>query len=55
MIWFGSSAGVALSNMYRKRSRSTLVSQGWPIAAAYVVGFFVMLVILGCTPTRRIK
>jgi Na+/H+ antiporter NhaD/arsenite permease-like protein len=51
MIWFGSSAGVALSNMYPEaKSVGRWVSQGWPIAAAYVVGFFVMLVILGWHP-----
>jgi Na+/H+ antiporter NhaD/arsenite permease-like protein len=48
MIWFGSSAGVALSNMYPEaKSVGRWVSQGWPIAVAYVVGFFVMLAILG--------
>ncbi len=44
MIWFGSSAGVALSNMYPEaKSVGRWVSQGWPVALAYVVGFFVML------------
>jgi Na+/H+ antiporter NhaD/arsenite permease-like protein len=48
MIWFGSSAGVALSNMYPEaKSVGRWVSQGWPIAVAYVVGFFVMLAIVG--------
>jgi hypothetical protein len=26
------------------------VSQGWPVALAYVVGFFVMLAVLGWHP-----
>ena len=26
------------------------VSQGWPVAVAYVVGFFVMLAVLGWHP-----
>jgi len=51
MIWFGSSAGVALSNMYPEaKSVGRWVSQGWPVALAYVVGFFVMLAVLGWHP-----
>ena len=43
MIWFGSSAGVALSNhVSRRRSRSCAgCARGWHVAIAYVVGFFV--------------
>jgi Na+/H+ antiporter NhaD/arsenite permease-like protein len=51
MIWFGSSAGVALSNMYPEaKSVGRWVSQGWPIAVAYVIGFFVMLAVVGWHP-----
>jgi Na+/H+ antiporter NhaD/arsenite permease-like protein len=51
MIWFGSSAGVALSNMYPEaKSVGRWVSQGWPVALAYIVGFFVMLAVLGWHP-----
>ncbi len=51
MIWFGSSAGVALTNMYPEaKSVGRWVSQGWPVAAAYVIGFFVMLAIIGWHP-----
>ncbi len=51
MIWFGSSAGVALSNMYPEaKSVGRWVSQGWPVALAYVVGFFVMLAVIGWHP-----
>ena len=51
MIWFGSSAGVALSNMYPEaKSVGRWVSQSWPVAVAYVVGFFVMLAVLGWHP-----
>jgi Na+/H+ antiporter NhaD/arsenite permease-like protein len=51
MIWFGSSAGVALSNMYPEaRSVGRWVSQGWPVAVAYVIGFFVMLAMIGWHP-----
>jgi Na+/H+ antiporter NhaD/arsenite permease-like protein len=51
MIWFGSSAGVALSNMYPEaKSVVSWVRQGWPVAAGYVLGFFVMLAVLGWHP-----
>jgi Na+/H+ antiporter NhaD/arsenite permease-like protein len=51
MIWFGSSAGVALSNMYPEaKSVGRWITQGWPVAVAYVVGFFVMLALLGWHP-----
>ena len=48
MIWFGSSAGVALSNAYPE-SRSVLawVKGGWHVAVGYVLGFFVMLAVVG--------
>src|SRR3954462_6215319 len=48
MIWFGSSAGVALSNMYPEaKSVGLWLKHGWYIALAYVVGFAVMLALLG--------
>lgn len=51
MIWFGSSAGVALSNMYPEaRSVGQWLRHGWYVAVAYVVGFFVMLVLVGWEP-----
>ena len=51
MIWFGSSAGVALSNMYPEaKSVGLWLRHGWHIAVAYVIGFFVMLAILGWKP-----
>jgi Na+/H+ antiporter NhaD/arsenite permease-like protein len=51
MIWFGSSAGVALANMYPEaKSAGRWVSQGWPVVAAYVIGFFVMLAVIGWHP-----
>ena len=44
MIWFGSSAGVALSNMYPEAKSVFLwLKSGWHVAVAYVVGFFFML------------
>jgi Na+/H+ antiporter NhaD/arsenite permease-like protein len=51
MIWFGSSAGVALSNMYPEaRSVWAWLKAGWHIVLAYVVGFMVMLALLGWHP-----
>ena len=52
MIWFGSSAGVALSNMYPEaRSIGLWLKHGWYIPIAYVIGFFVLLFVLGWHPT----
>jgi Na+/H+ antiporter NhaD/arsenite permease-like protein len=51
MIWFGSSAGVALANMYPEAKSVWLwLRHGWFVAVAYVVGFFVMLGGLGWHP-----
>jgi Na+/H+ antiporter NhaD/arsenite permease-like protein len=51
MIWFGSSAGVALSNMYpQARSVGLWLRHGWYVAVAYVVGFIVMLALIGFHP-----
>jgi len=51
MIWFGSSSGVALSNMYPEiRSVSRWLTQGWHVVVAYVAGFAVMLSVLGWNP-----
>jgi Na+/H+ antiporter NhaD/arsenite permease-like protein len=48
MIWFGSSAGVALSNLYPEaKSVWPWLKHGWHVAIAYVIGFFVMLAVLG--------
>jgi uncharacterized membrane protein len=54
MIWFGSSAGVAVSNMFPEaRSVGAWVKHGWFVAVAYVVGFFVMLALWGWHPVDR--
>ncbi len=51
MIWFGSSAGVALANMYPEAKSVRLwLRHGWHVALAYVIGFFVMLALLGWHP-----
>jgi hypothetical protein len=52
MIWFGSSAGVALCNMFPEaRSVGNWVRHGWHVTLAYVVGFAVLMLTLGWQPT----
>ncbi len=54
MIWFGSSAGVAISNTYPEaRSVGAWLRHGWHVAVGYVIGFFVLLAILGWHPTPK--
>ncbi len=51
MIWFGSSAGVAVSNLFPEaRSVGAWIKGGWHVMLAYVVGFFVMLALAGWHP-----
>ena len=51
MLWFGSSAGVALSNMFPEmRSVVDYVKKGWFIIVAYIIGFFIMLGTVGWHP-----
>jgi Na+/H+ antiporter NhaD/arsenite permease-like protein len=51
MIWFGSSAGVALSNLYPDaKSVGLWLRHGWYVSVAYVIGFAVMLAVLGWHP-----
>ena len=51
MIWFGSSAGVAICNMFPDaRDVGRWIVGGWHVALAYVIGFFVMLSVLGWHP-----
>jgi Na+/H+ antiporter NhaD/arsenite permease-like protein len=53
MIWFGSSAGVALSNIFPEaKSVGRWVRYGWHVALAYVIGFFFMLAVLGWAPDK---
>ena len=51
MIWFGSSAGVALSNMYPEAKNTVnYLKKGWHVTVAYIIGFFIMLGIAGWNP-----
>jgi len=54
MIWFGSSAGVALSNNFpESRSVGQWLRHGWHVAVAYVIGFFVLLAVHGWAPHEQ--
>jgi Na+/H+ antiporter NhaD/arsenite permease-like protein len=56
MIWFGSSAGVALSTMYpQARSVGAWIKGGWHVAVGYVLGFMAMLAVLGFHPGTQPK
>jgi Na+/H+ antiporter NhaD/arsenite permease-like protein len=52
ITWFGSSAGVAISNRFPEaRSVVQWVRHGWFVLVGYVVGFFVLLAVLGWHPS----
>src|SRR6202008_4571022 len=51
MIWFGSSAGVALSNLFPEaKSVGRWLFHGWHVALAYVAGFAVFMALVGWHP-----
>lgn len=51
MIWFGSSAGVAVSNRHPEaRSVKSWIMNGWHVALAYVIGFMTLHLTLGWQP-----
>lgn len=53
MIWFGSSAGVAICNMFPKgRSFVNWLRYGWHIPVAFVIGFAAYLLVLGWDPMK---
>ena len=48
MTWFGSSAGVAITNEFPEaRSLKRWIAEGWFVPVAYLVGFFAMLALWG--------
>jgi Na+/H+ antiporter NhaD/arsenite permease-like protein len=51
MIWFGSSAGVAITNKFPEGRNVVLwLKKGWHVAVAYVIGFFVLYLVMGWEP-----
>lgn len=51
MIWFGSSAGVAISSKFpESRSVFKWIKSGWHVTVAYILGFFVLLFFMGWEP-----
>lgn len=56
MIWFGSSAGVAISNLFpQAKSVGNWLKSGWHVIVAYIVGFIVMVAISGWNPKELKK
>lgn len=58
MIWFGSSAGVAISSIFPEaKSAFAWIKGGWFVVLAYLVGFAAMLAVIGWhpDPTERSK
>jgi Na+/H+ antiporter NhaD/arsenite permease-like protein len=51
MIWFGSSAGVAITNKFPEaRNVGKWMRDGWHVAVAYIIGFFALYLIMGWEP-----
>jgi len=51
MIWFGSSAGVALSNMFPEAKNTVAyIKASWHITVSYIIGFAVLMLTLGWNP-----
>ena len=56
MMWFGSSAGVAITNKFSEaRNVGLWLKHGWYVILAYVVGFFVLYLTLGWHPSSHKK
>ena len=51
MIWFGSSAGVAITTLFPEaKSVKDWVKNSWHIVMAYVISFFILMVTVGWHP-----
>ncbi|MBI5009385.1 MAG: citrate transporter [Bacteroidia bacterium] len=51
MIWFGSSAGVAITNKFPEgRNVISWIKHGWHVSVAYVIGFFILFLTMGWEP-----
>jgi hypothetical protein len=48
MLWFGSSAGVAISSIFPEaKSAAQWFVAGWHVTVGYVLGFFAMVLLIG--------
>jgi len=51
MIWFGSSSGVAVCNMFPEaRTVGLWLRHGWAVPVSYLISFFIMLAVWGWHP-----
>ena len=56
MVWFGSSAGVALATSFPEaRSAGAWLRGGWHVAVGYVIGFAILLFTLGWHPDGLLR
>ena len=56
MLWFGSSAGIALTNIFPEaKSVGKWLQSGWHVILAYVIGFMVMLAVVKWDPMSLTK
>jgi Na+/H+ antiporter NhaD/arsenite permease-like protein len=54
MIWFGSSAGVAISSVFPEaRSVGAWIRGGWFVVVAYLAGFVAMILLIGWHPEQK--
>jgi len=56
LIWFGSSAGVAITNKFPEARNVFLwIRKSWYIIIAYIIGFFVLFAVWGWVPSDNNK
>jgi Na+/H+ antiporter NhaD/arsenite permease-like protein len=56
MVWFGSSAGVAITNKFPEgRNVMLWVRKGWHVMLAYIIGFFALWIIWNWEPANNKK
>jgi Na+/H+ antiporter NhaD/arsenite permease-like protein len=56
MIWFGSSAGVAITNEFEEaKNTGRWIREGWHVMVAYVLGFWALYLVLGWHPDHLLR
>jgi hypothetical protein len=56
MIWFGSSAGVAITNEFEEaKNTGRWIREGWHVMVAYVLGFWALYLVLGWHPDLLLR